>query len=379
MLLLAFLNRMVYLCTDQRPHIMQEKRLQQRNQFLNFMQRHSHLMVWLALYLVITFISSRHLGWESAIINATITTTPMVIVGAVFQYLLLPHMRQRNRMAYIAMMLFIVVLMVLLSTQMELLVIRLVSDPPANTSSNVKTQGMLLIHGKYTFLLLSTAMATTISYMIDERKRQMADFHEQQMQEQLKYLRAQINPHFLFNALNCIYALTMIQDEKAPDSVLKLSEMLRYVIDDCRSDEVLLTKEIKYIQNYIDFQRIRMEQDPNLTFEVHVADPNYKIPPMILQPIIENCFKHSRLVDDPNAWAHIQVRQNESGLLFTCDNSKPKVDNFSRQSAINGRQDEERTGIGLMNVQQRLDVLFGNKCSLKVIEDDTHYKTILHI
>lgn len=358
---------------------MQEKRLQQRNQFLNFMQRHSHLMVWLALYLVITFISSRHLGWESAIINATITTTPMVIVGAVFQYLLLPHMRQRNRMAYIAMMLFIVVLMVLLSTQMELLVIRLVSDSPTNTSSNVKTQGMLLIHGKYTFLLLSTAMATTISYMIDERKRQMADFHEQQMQEQLKYLRAQINPHFLFNALNCIYALTMIQDEKAPDSVLKLSEMLRYVIDDCRSDEVLLTKEIKYIQNYIDFQRIRMEQDPNLTFEVHVADPNYKIPPMILQPIIENCFKHSRLVDDPNAWAHIQVRQNESGLLFTCDNSKPKVDNFSRQSAINGRQDEERTGIGLMNVQQRLDVLFGNKCSLKVIDDDTHYKTILHI
>ena len=202
---------------------------------------------------------------------------------------------------------------------------------------------------------------------------------EQQMQEQLKYLRAQINPHFLFNALNCIYALTMMKDEQAPSSVLKLSEMLRYVIDDCRADAVPLTKEVKYIQNYIDFQRIRMEREPDLTLDVQISDPAYTIPPMLLQPIIENCFKHSRLIDDPKAWVRISIRQNDSGLLFISDNSKPSATNFSRQSAIIGRQDEERTGIGLMNVQQRLAVLFGDKCSLKVIEDNSHYKTVLHI
>ena len=100
---------------------------------------------------------------------------------------------------------------------------------------------------------------------------------------------------------------------------------------------------------------------------------------MLLQPIIENCFKHSRLIDDPKAWVRISIRQNDSGLLFISDNSKPFATNFSRQSAIIGRQDEERTGIGLMNVQQRLAVLFGDKCSLKVIEDNSHYKTVLHI
>lgn len=235
------------------------------------------------------------------------------------------------------------------------------------------------LHAKYAFLLLATNVVVSVSYLVSERNEQLETFHQQQMQEQLKYLRAQINPHFLFNALNCIYALSVTQDEKAPDSVLKLSEMLRYVIDDCRADEVLLAKEIKYIQNYIDFQRIRMEQVPDLTFDVQVADPSYKIPPMLLQPIIENCFKHSRLVDDPQAWVHISIRQNDSGLLFICDNSKPVANSFSRQSAVIGRQDEERTGIGLMNVQQRLAVLFGNKFSLKVIEDNSHYKTILHI
>ena len=68
-----------------------------------------------------------------------------------------------------------------------------------------------------------------------------------------------------------------------------------------------------------------MEREPDLTFDVQIADPNYTIPPMLLQPIIENCFKHSRLIDDPKAWVHISIRQNESGLLFTSDNSKPEA------------------------------------------------------
>lgn len=363
---------------------MDRTRIEQRNPFLNFIQRHIREMVWLILYLIMIFIASRHQNWLGTIINASVTILPMMILSWVLLKLLLPRMLHKNRVAFITSLLLFICILVVCATMTDVMIYRFFRDinvivPPSDLPQDGIFDGRIFLHVKYTFLLLSTAMAVTISYMIDERKQQLADFHEQQMQEQLKYLRAQINPHFLFNALNCIYSLTMLQDEKAPDSVLKLSEMLRYVIDDCRADEVPLSKEIKYIQNYIDFQRIRMEREPDLTFETQVADPNFKIPPMLLQPIIENCFKHSRLVDDPQAWAHISVRQNESGMLFTCDNSKPTATQFSRQSAIIGRQDEERTGIGLMNVQQRLEVLFGDKFSLKVIEDNTHYKTILHI
>ena len=288
-------------------------------------------------------------------------------------------MLHRSKVGFFLLTLLMLLVLMPLGSRFDVYIHQHFSGPNDVLPPEAERIPYYLLHIKYSILLILTTAATAINFLIDERKRQAAMFREQQMQEQLKYLRAQINPHFLFNALNCIYALTMMKDEQAPSSVLKLSEMLRYVIDDCRADAVPLTKEVKYIQNYIDFQRIRMEREPDLTLDVQISDPAYTIPPMLLQPIIENCFKHSRLIDDPKAWVRISIRQNDSGLLFISDNSKPSATNFSRQSAIIGRQDEERTGIGLMNVQQRLAVLFGDKCSLKVIEDNSHYKTVLHI
>lgn len=357
-----------------------------KSSVLNFFQRHHPVMVWIVIYCLMILLTSHNQGWLAAWTLATVTILPMVVIALLMHYLLLPQLLRKRPLWFGICTFSLLIVLVMLATWFDDWVYTQFNQlygetltkksPRENTPDQLN---FLLLHTKYAFLLLSTAATQTIDFLLAQRRREKEEFHEQQMQEQLKYLRAQINPHFLFNALNCIYSLTLTQDEQAPDSVLKLSEMLRYVIDDCRSEQVPLTKEVKYIRNYIDFQRIRMEHEPNLTFDVQITDPMYAIPPMILQPVIENCFKHSRLVDDPHAWIHILIRQNESGLLFTCDNSKPAATKFSRQSAIIGRQDEERTGIGLMNVQQRLDMLFGNKCSLKVIEDDTHYKTILHI
>lgn len=354
--------------------------------FLNFSQNYRHVLIWLAIYASMIVLSSHHLGWASAWLLATVTMLPMVVCATIMLHLILPRLLQRHLFWYVVCTML---LLTVLDTgavwfdnwTYEILgqYLRVESDRPSPRSSTPEKINAAILHGKYVLLLLCTIATQTVDYLLTQRRQEAEAFHEQQMQDQLKYLRAQINPHFLFNALNCIYTLTMIQDDKAPDSVLKLSEMLRYIIDDCRADAVPLSKEVKYIRNYIDFQRIRMEHEPNLTLDVQITDANYTIPPMILQPIIENCFKHSRLVDDANAWIHIAIRQNESGLLFTSDNSKPTATQFSRQSAILGRKDEERTGIGLMNVQQRLAMLFGDKCSLKVIEDDTHYKTVLHI
>ena len=350
---------------------------------LNFMQRHHRHFIWMAIFCIMTLLFSRHQSPMAALVLAAVTVLPMLVNSTVLHLYLLPHVLRRHPIYFALSAFMLLIILTMLATWFDDwaydMVNRLELTKASPRDTTPQRINLLLLNSKYAFLLLCTTAGQTVDYLLAERRREAQAFHEQQMQEELKYLRAQINPHFLFNALNCIYTLTMIQDEKAPDSVLKLSEMLRYVIDDCRTDQVPLTKEVHYIRNYIDFQRIRMEHEPNLTLDVQIADAAYSIPPMILQPIIENCFKHSRLIDDPKAWIHIVIRQNESGLLFTCDNSKPAATSFSRQSAIIGRKDEERTGIGLMNVQQRLAMLFGEKCSLKVIEDDTHYKTILHI
>lgn len=357
----------------------------QKFNFLTWAQRHSRAVAWGLLFLTFILVGNRHLGLLVSIISSFCTVLPMMILWNVMEYLILPNLLPKRRILVFLLTWVAITILMILATRFDMFMVSFVSQwtdvTPTRFVHNLADKGneRFLINAKYSVLLLATSAVVIVTYMINERNKAEQEFQEQQMQNQLKYLRAQINPHFLFNALNCIYALSVTQDEKAPDSVLKLSEMLRYVIDDCRADQVLLQKEVKYIQNYIDFQRIRMEREPNLTFEVTQQDPNYMVPPMVLQPMIENCFKHSRLVDDPKAYVHITLRQDATGLLFTAENSIPTDDQLPPHSTAE-RRDQERTGIGLDNVQQRLKMLFGeDKCSFKIIEDEHRYKTVLHI
>ncbi|MCF0180062.1 MAG: histidine kinase [Bacteroidales bacterium] len=236
---------------------------------------------------------------------------------------------------------------------------------------NDKSIGSLYLYTLYGTLFLSTFAVTTISNLLDERKRVEHEAKEEKMHQELKYLRAQIKPHFLFNALNCIYSLTLAQDEKAPDCVLKLSEMLRFVIDDCRADVVPIAKEVAYINNYIDFQKITMENEPNITFDCSIEDEQFLIPPMLFQPMVENCFKHSRIIQDPKAWIKISLKEKNNHIFFETENTKHK--------SSNNLKDEERTGIGVSNVKHRLDLIFGNDYSFIVNDDEKTYKTKLYI
>lgn len=357
----------------------------QRFNFISWAQNHTRLLAWVLLFLTFIIVGNRHLGLLVAAVSSFCTILPMMILWNLMEYLILPHFLPRRRMLVFLLSGLTIFVLVVMCSHFDLNIVAAVSQWADVTPTRVveelgnRRNELFFINAKYSILLLATSAVVVISYMINERKKSEQQFQEQQMQNQLKYLRAQINPHFLFNALNCIYALSVTQDEKAPDSVLKLSEMLRYVIDDCRADQVPLQKEIKYIQNYIDFQRIRMEREPDLSFDCTLQDPNYMVPPMVLQPMIENCFKHSRLVDDPKAYVHITLRQDTTGLLFTAENSIPTDDQLPPHSKTE-RRDQERTGIGLDNVQQRLKMLFGeDKCSFKIIEDEHRYKTVLHI
>ena len=358
----------------------------QRFNFISWAQKHSRPIAWLLLFLTFVIVASRHLGLTLSILSSLCTITPMMVLWNVMEYLILPHLLLKRRLLVFILSFATISLLVFIATRFDILIMQFASKvgeiaPPTRMVENMANDHneRFLINVKYSTLLLATSVVVAVTFMINERKKAEQEFLNDQIQNRLKYLRAQINPHFLFNALNCIYALTVTQDEKAPDSVLKLSEMLRYVIDDCRADHVLLQKEVNYIRNYIEFQRIRMEHEPDLTFEVLQQDPNYMVPPMVLQPMIENCFKHSRLVDDPKAYVHITLRQDATGLLFTAENSIPDTDQLPSHPDAE-RTDQERTGIGLDNVRQRLKMLFGeDKCSFKVIEDEHRYKTVMHI
>ena len=192
---------------------------------------------------------------------------------------------------------------------------------------------------------------------------------------ELRYLKSQINPHFLFNALNNIYSMVYTHDDNAADGVLKLSEMLRYVLVDCQADVIPLSKEIKYIENFIDFQMMRMGGRRNVTFVKDVEKEEFMIAPMLLQPIVENCFKYSRLETHPDGYVHISFLQKDNRFCFVAENTIAE----SAKPLLSVAKEEKKSGIGLMNVQQRLMLHYGDDYVFDIEQDNEKYKVKIEL
>jgi len=145
--------------------------------------------------------------------------------------------------------------------------------------------------------------------------------------------------------------------------------MLRYITDECQADKVPLAQEIKYIENYLDFQRIRFGEIHNLSFTYDQDETADEIPPMILQPFVENAFKHGNITNEPESFVRILLTVNEGRLLFSIENS---VDN--RTEPI-----PEREGVGIYSVEQRLQLYYPGKHKLYIRETGTVYKVRIEI
>ena len=191
---------------------------------------------------------------------------------------------------------------------------------------------------------------------------------------ELRYLKSQINPHFLFNALNNIYSMVYTHDDNAADGVLKLSEMLRYVLVDCQAEMIPLSKEIKYIENFIDFQMMRMAGTRDVVLEQEVEKEDFMIAPMLLQPIIDNCFKYSRLETHPDGYVHVSVRQ--SGDTFSFEAVNTVAENAKPLSIVT---EEKKSGIGQVNVQQRLMLHYGEDYLFDIEQEKGLYKVKIEL
>ena len=191
---------------------------------------------------------------------------------------------------------------------------------------------------------------------------------------ELRYLKSQINPHFLFNALNNIYSMVYTHDDNAANGVLKLSEMLRYVLVDCQAEMIPLSKEIKYVENFIEFQMMRIGGRRDVYFEKDVEKEDFMIAPMLLQPIIENCFKYSRLENHPDGYVHVSVHQSGNTFRFEAVNTVAES-----AKAINGSSNEKKSGIGQKNVQQRLMLHYAENYIFDIEQDKGIYKVKIEL
>ncbi len=193
----------------------------------------------------------------------------------------------------------------------------------------------------------------------------------QQKTAELDYLKAQINPHFLFNTLNTLYGLSLEGSKKVPDLILKLSDILSYSLYESNVEKVKLSKEVQLIEYFIALERERYEGRMKVDFDKSAGlDPSIEITPLLLIPLVENAFKHGVKESTETVPIHIQLRQEEETLIF-------KVKN--KISWIRTAEKRGKSGLGLSNLRRRLDLVYPQKYTLVNKQIDEYYYAELKI
>ena len=210
-----------------------------------------------------------------------------------------------------------------------------------------------------TIWALSTALRITQQWSETEQRAVKAEADK--ANAELSFLKAQINPHFLFNTLNNIYSLAVRQHENTADSIMKLSNIMRYVTDDVNRDFVSLESEVACITDYIDLQRLRLSKKVHIDFAVSGNPDGKRIPPLVLMTFIENVFKYGISSHEPSTIT-IKLFAEEKNITFFCQNKL-----FSTERRV------ERTGIGIINTKQRLEHVYPNRHLLNISTDDGLY------
>ncbi len=215
----------------------------------------------------------------------------------------------------------------------------------------------------------------SIKFVFDnfERQRKLEQIERDSLTNELKFLKSQIQPHILFNSLNNLYDYTLSKSDKAPELVLELSNVLRYVLYETSSTLVLLSKEINFIEDYIALQKMQLEGRGDIHFSVNnqTTKETLKIAPFLLIPFIENSFKHSLKSIEKGILISIQINIQDQAIQLLVEN------NF--EDCSYKFEDLLAKGIGLKNVQKRLELLYPNRHNLRVEQTTRLYMVSLEI
>jgi len=327
----------------------------------------SKILIILAISMLIVIPASNLFPLGITLLMGGTTAVLTIILFIVNEYVLMPrYFFLGSRKRFILMNLLLVLGITFLHYLTDELIIQPEKiyeqheDPPAV---------FLIIRSLFLFLMANFISITLyLSNTVREQEIREKTLKEEKLGTELKLLKAQINPHFIFNALNNIYALTYSQSDKAPESVLKLSEMLRYVFYDCSKDTVRLGDELEYIENFIAFQQMKSEDEQQITLDDSQAPMDAAVAPMLFIPFIENAFKFSKIEEDPQAYVHMRFFADHSKVCFSIENSLP----------ASGKPGSGQ-GLGIPNVKQRLKVLYPKRHDLKIEEKDQKFKVHLKI
>lgn len=341
-----------------------------KNKILSFFSRFKlHFAFWglvSILFMSLNLSSSGHSGIAdmfTSLVEFLISVCIPVYVNLIFFIPLFFH--ERKFVQYALVVISFIVLFTLALCVVEIYILGMYknfNDPH------------LFRHLFMTNLVIITIFVVTTSSLKLSKKwymnrAEMQRLRLEKAEAELQFLRTQVNPHFLFNTLNNIYALVLSKEnDKAGGMILKLSDIMDYMIHDSKAESVLLQTEINHIGNYLDLEKIRLTGQDHIDFVSQTDADHYRIAPFILLPFIENGFKHGISNTINNGYIKINIHAASGVLKFKVENSKPA----SSDKSINN-------GIGLSNIKRRLEIIYPGKHELEILDNPCSFKVSLSV
>lgn len=227
-----------------------------------------------------------------------------------------------------------------------------------NTENHAVAAGFMLM-SQPVILFLEWVRKTRIITLLEKEKTAT----------ELDLLKQQVNPHFFFNTLNNLYALSLRQAPETPETVLQLSELMRYVIYKAKDERVQLQEEVKYLRDYLDLQRIRLYQDADIDLAVSLRNPELTVPPLLFIILVENAFKHGIEPAVGDCFLRMELTEQDGYISFACHNS---LDPAVRKTVRAG-------GVGLQNLQRRLELLYPDRFEITVDAGPEDYRVVLNL
>jgi LytS/YehU family sensor histidine kinase len=309
-----------------------------------------------------------HDYWYSLKSNLVEFPIHIIVVYINVYYLIPKFILRKKYQKYIASVAIMLVLVYLVRTGLNYLLVTKEIWPEAEIAGKfLETNHIIaVILGELYVLGFVTAIKLLIDWPIELKRNE--DLAKLQLSTELKFLRSQIQPHFFFNTLNNLYALTLTKSDDAPRLVIKLSDLMQYVLYEVKSSKASLLEEINHLNNYIDIEQIRFKDRIDLEMDITGSIEDVEVPPLLFLNFVENCFKHGLKEND-------KVKINMSFEICKDNYLEFRLANTFNPNTNQG----SKQGIGIMNTERRLKLLFANDFVLETNIKDNIYNLFLKI
>ncbi|MEP7165837.1 MAG: histidine kinase [Ferruginibacter sp.] len=326
-----------------------------------------HLFFWMMLFGLWYFFRYEDYSTEVKAFQVTlIKIIDLALMVYLTNYLLIPFLLYKKRYA---LFLIVFLLMIISSSVVKMNILGHLTNNPALLTLSGNLKGRIYDNVIPHFFLVISGAAFKL--MADHAKMQqrIIVMAKETAEAELNFLKSQINPHFLFNTLNSVYFLIDKNNPDARSALHKFSDMMRYQLYEMNGHSIPVEKEISYLQDYVDLQKLRKDENYSVEFFCSEEIKGFFIEPLLLIPFVENAFKHISHHKDKTNFINLSINRSGEGMIFIAENSK---DN-------NERTTEQHGGIGLNNVKRRLELLYPGKHSLEIKDMPGYFSIVLRL